>query len=53
MHIFGTKFLAPKITKLKRNLRKLRDSLLYEKGARKMLVKLTPADRFKNFFYAL
>jgi hypothetical protein len=39
---FLYKILAPKITELKCNQRKLSDLLLYKKGAHKMLVRLTP-----------
>ncbi len=45
---FSYKILVPKITKLKRNQRKLHNFLLYEKGARKMLMKLTPDLPFRN-----
>jgi hypothetical protein len=40
------KILVAKITKLKQNYRKLQYLLLYKKGARKMLMKLTPGVTF-------
>jgi len=47
---FTYEILAPKITKLKCNQRKLRNLLLYEKGARRTLMKLTPRCKTHSTF---
>jgi len=45
---FSYEILAPEITKLKRNLRKLCNLILYKKDAHKMLMKSTIGVNFIN-----